>query len=70
MIEIRGNKLYLFRNGETVEIFAQGKDALRVRATMNSSFEARDWALEGAEEGKAEIVREGRASLSLQGAAT
>ena len=68
MIEIRGNKLYLFRNGETVEIFAQGKDALRVRATMNSSFEVRDWALEGAEEGKAEIVREGDGALIRNGA--
>ena len=68
MIEIRDSKLYLFRNGETVEIFAQGKDALRVCATMNSSFEARDWALEGAEEGKAEIVREGDGALIRNGA--
>ena len=68
MIEIRDSKLYLFRNGETVEIFAQGKDALRVRATMNSSFEARDWALEGAEEGKAQIVREGDGALIRNGA--
>ena len=68
MIEIRGSKLYLFRNGETVEIFAQGKDALRVRATMNSSFEVRDWALEGAEEGKAQIVREGDGALIRNGA--
>ena len=48
MFAEREGMLYFTRRGETVRIFAQGTDGLRVQATMESSFAQRDWALDGA----------------------
>ena len=56
------------RKGETVQIFAQGTNALRVRATMNCAFDDRDWALEGAPVGEAEIRLEGDGAVITNGA--
>ena len=68
MFEIKDNTLQFFRNGETVVIYAQGQDALRVRATMNCAFDDRDWALEGAPVGEAEIRLEGDGAVITNGA--
>ena len=68
MFEIRDNMLQISRNGETVVICAQGRDALRVRATMNCAFDARDWALEGAAAGNADIRLEGDSAVITNGA--
>ena len=68
MFEIKANTLQFSRNGETVVIFAQGQDALRVRATMNCAFDDRDWALEGAPVGEAEIRLEGDGAVITNGA--
>ena len=68
MFEIRDNMLQISRNGETVVIYAQGQDALRVRATMNCAFDDRDWALEGAPVGEAEIRLEGDGATITNGA--
>ena len=68
MFEIRDNMLQISRNGETVVIYAQGQDALRVRATMNCAFDARDWALEGAAVGNADIRLEGDSAVITNGA--
>lgn len=68
MFEIKENMLQISRNGETVVIYAQGQDALRVRATMNCAFEARDWALEGAAAGNADIRLEGDGAVITNGA--
>ena len=43
--EKEGKLIYSY-DGETVCIEAWGKDALRVRATKNRSFNGSDWALE------------------------
>lgn len=68
MFEIKDNMLQISRNGETVVICAQGQDALRVRATMNCAFDARDWALEGAAAGNADIRLEGDGAVITNGA--
>ena len=68
MFEIRDNMLQISRNGETVVICAQGQDALRVRATMNCAFDDRDWALEGAPIGNADIRLEGDGAVITNGA--
>ncbi len=68
MFEIKANTLQFSRNGETVVIFAQGQDALRVRATMNCAFDDRDWALEVAPVGEAEIRLEGDGATITNGA--
>lgn len=68
MFEIKDNMLQISRNGETVVICAQGRDALRVRATMNCAFDARDWALEGAAAGNADIRLEGDGAVITNGA--
>lgn len=68
MFEIKANTLQFSRNGETVVIYAQGQDALRVRATMNCAFDDRDWALEGAPVGEAEIRLEGDGAVITNGA--
>ena len=68
MFEIKDNMLQISRNGETVVICAQGQDALRVRATMNCAFDARDWALEGAAAGNADIRLEGDSAVITNGA--
>ncbi len=68
MFEIKDNMLQISRNGETVVICAQGRDALRVRATMNCAFDARDWALEGAAAGNADIRLEGDSAVITNGA--
>ena len=65
MFEVKDGKLYFSRRGETVCLFAQGKDGVRVRATMNAAFDDADGALEGAAEGAGEIgLSEGGASLT------
>ncbi len=68
MFEIKDNMLQISRNGETVVICAQGRDALRVRATMNCAFDDRDWALEGAPIGNADIRLEGDGAVITNGA--
>ena len=68
MFEIKDNMLQISRNGETVVIYAQGQDALRVRATMNCAFDDRDWALEGAAAGNADIRLEGDGAVITNGA--
>ena len=68
MFEIKANTLQFSRNGETVVIYAQGQDALRVRATMNCAFDDRDWALEGAPIGNADIRLEGDGAVITNGA--
>ena len=68
MFEIKDNTLQFFRNGETVVIYAQGQDALRVRATMNCAFDDRDWALEGAPIGNADVRLEGDGAVITNGA--
>ena len=68
MFEIKANTLQFSRNGETVVIYAQGQDALRVRATMNCAFDDRDWALEVAPVGEAEIRLEGDGATITNGA--
>ena len=68
MFEIKDNMLQISRNGETVVIYAQGQDALRVRATMNCAFDDRDWALEGAPVGEADIHLEGDGAVITNGA--
>ena len=68
MFEIKENMLQISRNGETVVICAQGQDALRVRATMNCAFDDRDWALEGAAAGNADIRLEGDGAVITNGA--
>ena len=68
MFEIKDNMLQISRNGETVVICAQGQDALRVRATMNCAFDDRDWALEGAAAGNADIRLEGDGAVITNGA--
>ena len=68
MFEIKANTLQFSRNGETVVIFAQGQDALRVRATMNCAFDDRDWALEGAPIGNADVRLEGDGAVITNGA--
>ncbi len=68
MFEIKENMLQISRNGETVVICAQGQDALRVRATMNCAFDDRDWALEGAAAGNADIRLEGDSAVITNGA--
>ena len=68
MFEIKDNMLQISRNGETVVICAQGRDALRVRATMNCAFDDRDWALEGAAAGNADIRLEGDSAVITNGA--
>lgn len=68
MFEIKDNMLQISRNGETVVICAQGRDALRVRATMNCAFDVRDWALEGAAAGNADIRLEGDSAVITNGA--
>lgn len=68
MFEIKDNMLQISRNGETVVICAQGQDALRVRATMNCAFDDRDWALEGAAVGNADIRLEGDSAVITNGA--
>ena len=68
MFEIKANTLQFSRNGETAVIYAQGQDALRVRATMNCAFDDRDWALEGAAAGNADIRLEGDSAVITNGA--
>ena len=68
MFEIKDNMLQISRNGETVVIYAQGQDALRVRATMNCAFDDRGWALEGAPIGNADIRLEGDGAVITNGA--
>ena len=68
MFEIKANTLQFSRNGETVVIYAQGQDALRVRATMNCAFDDRDWALEGAPVGEADVRLEGDGAVITNGA--
>ena len=48
MFSEREGMLYFTRRGETLRIFAQGQDALRVQATMLPAFAPTDWALERA----------------------
>lgn len=55
MLYEKNGALILERKGETLCIYAQGKNALRVRSTMNPEFAQTDWALAGATAGKAEI---------------
>lgn len=55
MLYEKNGALVLERKGETLCIYAQGKNALRVRSTMNPEFTQTDWALAGATAGKAEI---------------
>lgn len=52
------------RKGETVQIFAQGTNALRVRATMNAEFDGTDWALAGAGKGNA-VISIGESDASI-----
>ena len=68
MFEIKDDMLQISRNGETVVIYAQGQDALRVRATMNCAFDDRDWALEGAPIGNADVRLEGDGAVITNGA--
>ncbi|MCR5311904.1 MAG: family 31 glucosidase [Lachnospiraceae bacterium] len=44
-LEKEGNTLVFKKGGETLRIEAWGKNALRVRATMQREFTDRDWAL-------------------------
>ncbi len=48
--------LVFSRKGETMRIYAQGKNGLRVQATADAAFCGCDWALEGAAKGKAKIT--------------
>ena len=48
MFSERDGMLILSRRGETLRIFAQGQDGLRVQATMEHVFSPFDWAMEGA----------------------
>ncbi len=49
--------LVFYKNGEMVRIEAWGKDALRVRSTMQGKFTDNEWALtEAVEQHKADIV--------------
>lgn len=50
MFSVRSGRLYFSRRGETVCIYAQGKDGVRVQSTMNAAFDPVDWALTGAEQ--------------------
>ena len=64
MFSEREGMLYFTRRGETLRIFAQGTDGLRVQATMESAFSPRDWALEGAVRSPAHIeIGEGGARI-------
>lgn len=64
MFSEREGMLYFTRRGETLRIFAQGTDGLRVQATMDSAFLPRDWALEGAVRSPAHIeIGEGGARI-------
>ncbi len=63
----RDGKLYFERKGETVCLFAQGKNALRVRATMNARFEDTNWALCGGEDVRAEISADGESASITNG---
>ena len=54
--EVRDNALVCCRQGETLLIEGWGKDSLRVRATMNTEFTDRCWALtEKAEKTKCDV---------------
>ncbi len=64
----REGRLFFSRRGETVCIYAQGRDALRVRATMNASFEAEDWALAGVPQTAAQITISKEAATIRSGA--
>ena len=64
----REGRLFFSRRGETVCIYAQGRDALRVRATMNASFEAEDWALAGVPQTAAQITISKEAATIRNGA--
>ena len=65
MFTREANELVFRRRGETVRISAVGQDALRVRATPAPEMDPRDWALEGAVPGRAEIaVGEAGASIA------
>ena len=46
MISEKNNCLIYQYDNETVQIEAWGKNAVRIRATMNASFTGHDWALE------------------------
>lgn len=48
MFSERDGMLILSRRGETLRIYAQGQDGLRVQATMEHVFSPFDWAMEGA----------------------
>lgn len=50
MVTVKSGRLYFTRRGEIVCVYAQGKDGIRVRATMNAAFDDAEWALEGAEQ--------------------
>lgn len=64
MLYEEDGKLYFKRRGETVCVCAQGVNGLRVRATMNATFDGNGWALEGTPQAKAKItVGEGGARV-------
>ena len=61
----KDGKLFFERKGETVCLYAQGRNALRVRATMEREFQDTDWALSGAKQTKAKIeIKEDSAKIS------
>ena len=69
--EIKEDSLICRRQGETLRIEPWGKDALRIRATMNPEFSGENWALTEAAEKSAvqaeiskEKLREGDGSYS------
>ena len=55
MFTERDGMLYFSRRGETLRIFAQGRDGLRVQSAMSPAFAPQDWALEGAPRAAAHI---------------
>ena len=55
MISEKNNCLIYQYDNETVQIEAWGKNAVRIRATMNASFTGHDWALEEKPESLGEI---------------
>ena len=50
MFSVKSGRLYFSRRGETVCVYAQGKDGIRVQSTMNAAYDPVDWALTGAEQ--------------------
>ena len=65
MLKTENNSIIFKKSGETVEIFALGKNSIRVKAySKGSEVEYRNWALEGVEREKGNI-QESNDVLSL-----